>query len=718
MNNIFPFVALLLVSAMLMLYIAHYSWKKRAIAGAKPLTMLSICVFVWTVGYTLEIVYPTLAWMLFWDNVKLLGMSFASTTLLLFVLEYVGYKKWMERRFIIALLAIPTIFYFLNLTNKWHHLAYFAEPQIQQLVVPALVFEYTTLSWMEIAYNLFIAGLSGVILIHQYFHTSKVYRQQIVIITIGLFVPLATIVLAIIQVFPFMAMDFVAFSMVLSGLIMCVGVFRYGLLDLSPITHTAILANIQDGVVVIDRHCRILEMNASATELLNLQDRDVVGTHFVDVWPKWAALRESCHQNGFVVADVIAENGEQTYLRFRCKSIENGYKPASGLLLFINDVTDQIIAEKLMAERTASLADEVAQQKTEIHLAQERNAIILQHVRDGVAMTGLDGKISYVNQAFVDLTGYEEAELLGLAPTALLGEELLQSIRTAHSQNRSWQGELLFRRKDGRSYVADVMFVPVLDENGRLQGYVSSHRDISKQKDLEKARTQFINNISHELRTPVTNLKLYSELMKLNLPVEKQADYQEIMAKQVDRLERLIEDVLELSALDLGDAFFEQSEVDVQALLETAVANRQPQAEQKVINLSIIPAAERQTIWTDFDQLEKAVGNLIENALNFTPEHGDVVLEYGSYVNEEQPWLYIQVKDKGPGIALEEQDQIFHRFYRGALAESGKIPGTGVGLSFVEQIVRLQGGEIELSSELGQGSTFTIKLPIIGEPVI
>ena len=718
MNNIIPFVGLLIVSAMLMLYIAQFSWKKRAISGAKPLTLLALSVSIWTLSYAFEIINPTQSSMMFWENFKLLGMSFASTFLLLFVVAYAGYEKWTERRIVLYLLALPTLFYVFFITNDWHQLIYYGVPTVDLTFLPTLVYEYGNLGWFQIGYGFFLACLSGVVLIHQYVHASKVYRQQILIIMLGLTIPLFGIVLALFDIIPFSFIDFSAFLLVISGIIMCIGVFRYGLLDLSPITHTAVLENIQDGVLVIDLRYRILEINRAATNFLDLKTTDVVGKTFVEAWPRWSTVEAECHQNGQVVVDVANDHGNSRYLKFRCRPIENAQQHPNGWLLIINDMTGHIVAEKLMAEKAASLADEVASQKTEMHIVQERSSTILRHVQDGIAMTGLDGKINYVNQAFVHLTGYEENELLGKDPNFLIDDQLFKSIKAAYIENRSWHGELIFQRKDGRSYVADVMFSPVHDENGRLVGFVSSHRDISKQKDLEKARTQFINSVSHELRTPVTNLKLYGELMKLNLPAEKQANYQEIMVKQVERLEKLIEDILELSALDLGTTLFDYVEVDVQDLLETAVANKQMQAEQKAIHLMFVPQRQQQKVWADFDQLEKAVANLIDNAIIFTPEHGTVSITCSLSEEREQHWVQISVADEGPGIAPEEQAHIFRRFYRGNLAASGKIPGTGVGLSSAKQIVQLQGGDLTVASEMGVGSVFTIKLPAEVEPIV
>ncbi len=719
MNHVFPFVGLLLLAAILMLYIANFSWQKRTVVGAKPLALLALCGFFWTFGYAFEILGISLSWMLFWDNVKFLGVYFSSTTILIFALEYAGYRKWVRRRVLFSLLAVPTFFYLLILSNPWHQWMYVGDPQLEQTFLPALSYAYTSFGWATIGYAFLEVFLGSAILIHQYFRASKVYRRQILILLIGAAIPFLGIVLKFSNFFAFSWTSIVPFLVVISGMILFVGLFRYGLLDLLPITHTAVLESIQDGVIVLDLSDRVLDMNPAAITLLDLSGKKTIGKPLRQTSPIWASIADECRQQECVTIEILPDGERQIrYLEFHCQQIEKSKGRSQGLLLVIHDTTGHVLTEKVMAERAASLADAVAAEKAESHVVQARSDIVLRNVQDGIAMAGLDEMINFVNPAFLQLTGYEEDELLGKDPVDLLSEDVPElvwrAMRRAVREERPWQGEVQFQRKDGRFYMAEVLFAPVRDENGRMVGYVSSHRDISKQKDLEKARSQFINNISHELRTPITNLKLYSELMKLDVSVVKREKYQAILERQIERLEEMIQDILQMSALDLGEVEMAHDEVDVQQLLETAVSHYQEAAAEKQITLTFVPAAPKQFIYGDFDQLERAIGKLLDNALIFTLPMGTVTVTTQRVVESGRDCVHIAIVDDGPGIAADEQERIFDRFYRGHLAESGHVPGTGLGLSTAVQIVRLLGGTIVVDSAKGDGSTFTIRLPALG----
>lgn len=269
------------------------------------------------------------------------------------------------------------------------------------------------------------------------------------------------------------------------------------------------------------------------------------------------------------------------------------------------------------------------------------------------------------------------------------------------------------RCKNGRTYLADTILALVRDKDGRLVGYTSSHRDISQQRDLEKARSQFINNISHELRTPVTNLKLYLQLMQTTSQPEKRARYEQTLNQQAERLEKLIQDVLEISSLDLGGMQINRQNVNMVDLIDNVLMQYRLAAEQKELTLSHIPEQAVKTVGThgDYAHLELALGKLVDNAIRFTPDGGEIRLETAVTQYNGRNWITTAIHDNGRGIAPEEQRQIFNRFYRGEASEAGDLPGTGLGLSVADHIIRLHGGVLAVESQLGQGSTFTVRLP-------
>jgi signal transduction histidine kinase len=268
-------------------------------------------------------------------------------------------------------------------------------------------------------------------------------------------------------------------------------------------------------------------------------------------------------------------------------------------------------------------------------------------------------------------------------------------------------------RKDGRTYDAALTVAPVRDADGSLVGSVSSHWDISQRKDLERAQSQFINNVSHQFRTPVTTLQICAQLMQETKLPEKSQRYLETIEGEIAWLTQLIQDTLEMTAIDSGKAVTTWEPISLSTILQDIITQYQNRAETSGLNLTAMPLPPGlPTVTGDQARLTQAIAKLVENAITFTPSGGQVVLEAGTAKDKGRTWLTLAVRDTGPGISPEEQEKVFDRFFRGELAESGHTPGTGLGLSIAREIVLAHGGRIAVESQMGEGSTFTIWLPL------
>ncbi len=226
----------------------------------------------------------------------------------------------------------------------------------------------------------------------------------------------------------------------------------------------------------------------------------------------------------------------------------------------------------------------------------------------------------------------------------------------------------------------------------------------------DKAKSQFLSSVSHELRTPLTSIRLYLDLLSQGR-VEHRQRYLESLAREVERLQVLIEELLDISRLDLEKTVPQWQSVDLNALLTTLAEDRTRLFTARGLRLHLDTAAELPLITADPALLEQVATNLLTNALNYTQPGGDVWLSTTAVMQDMHPWVVFKVRDNGPGIAPEEQEQLFQRFYRGEAARVSKAPGTGLGLAISQGIVNLHHGRITLESELGKGSTFCVWLP-------
>lgn len=223
--------------------------------------------------------------------------------------------------------------------------------------------------------------------------------------------------------------------------------------------------------------------------------------------------------------------------------------------------------------------------------------------------------------------------------------------------------------------------------------------------ELDRLKTKFVSDVSHELRTPITNLQLYLDLLKHGKP-EKRDHHLTVLRQQANRLTRLVEDILDLSRLELGDRRIAFASVDLNELVEQVVMTHQPLADNANLRLTFEPGPGLPFVQGEVNQLAQVVTNLVANALNYTPV-GSVTVR--TYLEEKH--VCLNVMDTGIGIDPEDLPHLFERFYRGKQVSQGVVPGTGLGLAIVKEIVDLHRGSIEVNSQGGKGSAFSVRLP-------
>jgi GAF domain-containing protein len=348
----------------------------------------------------------------------------------------------------------------------------------------------------------------------------------------------------------------------------------------------------------------------------------------------------------------------------------------------------------------------VAERTEEIRQQHERTEAILRSVADAVIVFDLAGRMVMTNPVARQL--FEQHDL-----------DMDLSARV---------GQLVARVLDSSPDVRDVTDIITVGavtvqakaarvvEGSEVLGSVVILRDISRLRELDRMKDLFVSNVSHELRTPLANLKLYLSLLEQGRP-ERRAGYMEVMGREIDRLTRLITDLLHISRL-VGEQRDERSPVrastSLDQLVNMVIQDHLAWAESEHKELwhealsSPLPA-----IIGDPDQLVRAIANLVSNALIYTPEGGRIIVRSrvvpGGQTKPE--WVIIEVSDTGIGIPAADLPVIFERFYRGSNVKPN-TPGTGLGLAIIKEIVRLHGGSVEVESEEGRGSTFRLKFPV------
>jgi two-component system phosphate regulon sensor histidine kinase PhoR len=242
---------------------------------------------------------------------------------------------------------------------------------------------------------------------------------------------------------------------------------------------------------------------------------------------------------------------------------------------------------------------------------------------------------------------------------------------------------------------------------GSVTGVLLTLDDVTSQEALETTRQKFISNVSHELKTPVTAIRIAAEnLQEEHLNQTARFTAQSIM-RSVDRLTLLLGDLSELSRIESGALHLAPVRLELTAFLDTLIRDLQPQGSDYGVQLALdVDAPPGAVILADPLRLHQVIENLVSNALKFSPPGGQVDLSV-RITGQGQIW---EVRDQGPGIPEAEQVRIFERFYRAQAAKAK--PGTGLGLAIVKHLCRLMGGEVTVESRPGEGAIFRVILPL------
>lgn len=370
----------------------------------------------------------------------------------------------------------------------------------------------------------------------------------------------------------------------------------------------------------------------------------------------------------------------------------------------------------MLQSDAARLATKVSDQTVLLREERDRMQAILDNAGEGIFFTNPAGIILYVNQAAMRLTGFEMAEVMGQPYLNWLGTQVSSATRReleqAIAEGRNWSGELTGQRKTGTMYDISLTLAHIRSVSGEVTGFVGVQSDITRLKEIDRLRSELIANISHELRTPMTNIKTYTALLQRGRPENRERHLQ-VLGQETDRLARLIEGLLNFSRYESGNLVL--APMVVAGLVQRVVAVFFAKAEEKQIRLVTEVPAGLPEIMADEHQLGQVLTNLIDNALTYTLPGGHITVSAGVAQHEQRPMLCLRVADDGVGVSAQDLPYIFERLYRGKTALGGRVPGTGLGLAISREIVRQHGGQIAVQSQEGEGAIFTVWLPLSSE---
>jgi GAF domain-containing protein len=455
-----------------------------------------------------------------------------------------------------------------------------------------------------------------------------------------------------------------------------------------------------------------------------VQNREAVLVDDLREDPRWvqSASTSREHRSSIVVPLLVADDVIGVLMVFRR---EDHFFTHENLNL-VKAIASQVAVAINNAHLYELIRDQAERLGLMLRKEQEeasRSQAILEAVADGVLVTGSDNRITFLNSSIqrilgIDVDHYLQEPLEGFG--GMFGKAAstwMETIQRWSEAPGSYETGDMYAEQlelgDGR--IALVHLAPVILQNDFL-GTVSIFRDITHEVEVDRLKSEFVATVSHELRTPMTAIKGYVDILLLGAAGainENQAHFLEVVKNNIDRLNILVNDLLDISRIEAGRVILSPQPLDLRDIAEDVIADvlRRSQEENKPMALSLDAPRSLPRVYGDAERVRQVIDNLVDNAYHYTPENGTIKVHIRA-VNQDE--VQVDVIDNGVGIAPADQERIFERFYRGEHPLVLATPGTGLGLPIVKQLVEMHNGKIWMASDgiPGQGSTFSFVLPV------
>ena len=693
--------------------LAWYTWRNRRTPGAPPFAALMLILFQWSLSYILQLAATELQTKTIWNNITFIGVAATPVAWLIFALEYTGRATWINTRRLALLSILPVITILIIFTNKSHGLFHSSPRLAAEGGFLLLQTENGPWFWVHAAYTYALIMIGLVLIIRALLRWPPSYRGQMIWILLATLTPLIANVITIFRLLPIL-IDLTPFAFTVTGVGMAYALFRHHLLDIAPLARDVVIDGMKEGMIVMDSNRRIVDINPTAKEFLGLsKESDLIGKPMREVLSHWPHLVQNYREVSDAEDEIMLGEGEaQRWYELNLSTLRDENKLTLGQIVTIRDITRRKRAENLLHEN------------------ETRFRQIVENANDLIYRVDIHGCIRYANPAVLRVLGYEEKDVLGKHYLDLAVPELRHKIKRTYerqllSKTPNTYHEFPAIATDGR----EIWFgqnVQMIFEGEKIVGFQALARDITAIKDAQdalrlardqaleasQAKSLLLSKVSHELRTPLGGILGYGELLRDSTfgelsDAQKKAVLQ--IVESANYLTNMVNELLDEAQLSANTATLQEKLLSPAVLLQQASSGMEVLAAKKGLQFqTFLGESVPSEIMGDERRLRQILINLMGNAIKFT-RAGWVNVRLLRPTSEH--WA-IQVQDTGVGIPKDAQGYIFEPFRQVNSAITRDNRGVGLGLSITKQLVELMGGRIMLESEPGQGSTFTIILPM------
>lgn len=361
----------------------------------------------------------------------------------------------------------------------------------------------------------------------------------------------------------------------------------------------------------------------------------------------------------------------------------------------------------ILGDTLNRLGEEIVSRMKTLSKAQAQLTAMLSSMVEGIIAVDREGGVLFCNRAFCELFCVESLAPPGKKIWEIVRHnELLEALEHAKTERLLLRQEIVVTRAS-----ADLTLNIHAAPFGDGQGVVMVFHDVTELRKLERMRSEFVANVSHELKTPLTSIKGYVETL-MDGALFDQGNNVKFLKKiddHVQRLQNLVQDLLSLARIESGKAISELKPMSWSPVVERVIQRHEPRFIEKSLIFSVVKESSPEVLG-DAEAMTQILDNLIDNATKYNKLGGQIILR----MKQKENFGILEIEDSGIGIPKPDIDRIFERFYRLDKARSRDTGGTGLGLSIVKHLVQAMKGRVEVSSEVGSGTTFTVSLPLAG----
>lgn len=345
------YVPPLVIAAVVSAALSLFAWRRRPAPGATPFALIMLAVSEWSLGYALELGYPGLQGKLFWAGTQYIGIVIIPVAWLVFALQYTRRDRWLSPRNQTLLAILPVLTLLMVLTNDAHRLIWYRVELDTSFGIPILDVTYGAGFWINAAYSYLLLFLGTAMFIQALFRSPNLYRGQAGVLLIGALAPWLGNAVYLSGLSPLPHLDLTLFGFTLSGLIMYWGLYRFRLLDITPVARDALIESMDDSVIVLDNLNRIVDLNPSAERIINRTGDEIIGQSAEQVFAAWPGLVEHFRGETQASAEIILEEGDtQYYYDLRISPLYDRRGGSAGRLVVLGDTTERVQADKAVRE--------------------------------------------------------------------------------------------------------------------------------------------------------------------------------------------------------------------------------------------------------------------------------------------------------------------------------------------------------------------------------